>query len=385
MQQSPASSQEEHVAELLSAYMDNRLAPVERLQVATHLSDCPSCRAQLASLQSTVLLLHELPVVPAPRPFYVYAEEAPAPRIAGFVQRLFAPGWVFGYLRLATTVASLLLVAVVAVDALSLSAPRVAAPAPAAYRGAVQPQITQAAGAVVDSTGAAQPAGAPTEPPKVTAPLTAPSTPSANAPTPAPAPPVASVGPGAAIEPLLLPPPGPVLPPPTSPGGNQAVPAVSPAPGGGLLSPGPAATPSASAKSANEVVTSPPSPSQPTGAGPAPASVTTATPSAEPASGRPTASPVSAEARRTQAAPSPTGGPEPAAVLIAPAAPTPARQSASAAPTVLPEPAAAAPLLAETPGVSLVRLGEISLGALVIILLALTLFARRGRKPAVRD
>jgi hypothetical protein len=72
-------------------------------------------------------------------------------------------------------------------------------------------------------------------------------------------------------------------------------------------------------------------------------------------------------------------------VLIAPAAPTPARQSASAAPTVLPEPAAAAPLLAETPGVSLVRLGEISLGALVIILLALTLFARRGRKPAVRD
>jgi hypothetical protein len=42
-------------------------------------------------------------------------------------------------------------------------------------------------------------------------------------------------------------------------------------------------------------------------------------------------------------------------------------------------------MLAESPGLSPVRLGEIGLGALVIILLALTLYARRGRKPATRD
>ena len=138
MQHPPTSSQEEHDADLLSAYMDNRLTPVERLQVGAHLPNCRSCRAQLASLQSTVALLHELPVVPAPRPFYVYAEEAPAQRTSGVLQRLFAPGWVYGYLRLATTVAALLLVAVVSVDALGSSAFRAAAPAPAAYRGAGQ-------------------------------------------------------------------------------------------------------------------------------------------------------------------------------------------------------------------------------------------------------
>ena len=45
----------------LSAYIDSRLTPVERLRVDAHLPHCPSCRGQLASLQATVALLHELP------------------------------------------------------------------------------------------------------------------------------------------------------------------------------------------------------------------------------------------------------------------------------------------------------------------------------------
>ena len=47
MQHPPTSSQEEHDADLLSAYIDNRLTPVERLKVGVHLPNCSSCRAQL--------------------------------------------------------------------------------------------------------------------------------------------------------------------------------------------------------------------------------------------------------------------------------------------------------------------------------------------------
>jgi hypothetical protein len=369
MQQPPtspqASSQEGHVADLLSAYMDNRLTPVERLRVGAHLPDCPDCRAQLATLQSTVLLLHELPVVASPRPFYVYPDEAPAPRPASILQRLFGPGWVYGYLRLATTVASLLLVAVVSLDALSLSAPRAAAPAPAASRGAVQAEGTPLTLTTGDSAGAEPSVSAPTEAPRVSAPMTAPGVPTTGAPAPAlatpppagptspPAPPAASVTPGLTTPPAAG--AGPLLSPPAA--------SVTPAPGIVALGPGSNGIPSPDARETNPALTAQPTAAQSAGKSLAPSPAATASPQPQPAP------------------PSPTAGAASVAPFVAPAAPPPGQETAPAGLGALSEPVGAAPTLSDSPGMSLLRLGEIGLGALVIVLLALTLFARTKRKP----
>ncbi|HZD60128.1 MAG TPA: zf-HC2 domain-containing protein [Anaerolineae bacterium] len=44
----------------LSAYIDSELTADERRHVASHLDDCPSCRAQLAALKDTVSMVHGL-------------------------------------------------------------------------------------------------------------------------------------------------------------------------------------------------------------------------------------------------------------------------------------------------------------------------------------
>src|SRR5690348_17114290 len=57
----------EQVEELLSAYLDNALAPEERLSVAIHLHHCNRCSNVLADFRRFDALLSELPRVhPAP-------------------------------------------------------------------------------------------------------------------------------------------------------------------------------------------------------------------------------------------------------------------------------------------------------------------------------
>ncbi|HEU5433330.1 MAG TPA: zf-HC2 domain-containing protein, partial [Thermomicrobiales bacterium] len=47
--------------DVLSAWIDGALDPVERAAVAAHLAACSACRADRDELQATVSLLHALP------------------------------------------------------------------------------------------------------------------------------------------------------------------------------------------------------------------------------------------------------------------------------------------------------------------------------------
>ena len=59
----------ETIQELLSEYIDKRLASVQQGRVEAHLRECQACRAELQALQSTVGLLHRVSLVPVPRSF----------------------------------------------------------------------------------------------------------------------------------------------------------------------------------------------------------------------------------------------------------------------------------------------------------------------------
>lgn len=169
MQDNISSTENGHIIELLSAYVDGRVTTVERLSVETHLASCAGCRNHLRSLQATVALLHDLPVVPAPRSFYIYPNMVPQKRKSPLAA-LLRPSWAFGALRLAASVASMLLVIVLAVDALGPVGSRgAAAPPPSVGYGAGAPQDlgpdsapTQAAyaSAFVTAVPAATPASA---------------------------------------------------------------------------------------------------------------------------------------------------------------------------------------------------------------------------------
>ncbi|HEX7593570.1 MAG TPA: zf-HC2 domain-containing protein, partial [Anaerolineae bacterium] len=95
------------VEERLSAYIDNQLAPLERAQLERHLRDCVRCQASLASLRWTVSLVQQAPAPALPRAFTL-----PVPA-------RHAPAFGFGLARLATVAATLLLFAVIGVDAIS--------------------------------------------------------------------------------------------------------------------------------------------------------------------------------------------------------------------------------------------------------------------------
>lgn len=60
------SGMTEHPSRLLSAYLDEALAPSERASVGAHLEGCARCRAQLAELRATSRLIGALPPL-APR------------------------------------------------------------------------------------------------------------------------------------------------------------------------------------------------------------------------------------------------------------------------------------------------------------------------------
>lgn len=115
------TNQQMHVSEMLSALLDNRLTPGERLTVETHLAHCSDCRSELDSLQETVNLLRELPVVPVPRPFYINPSMLPASRGRLHLPVFLDRAWAYGALRMATSAVAMLLVVVVAADALLLT------------------------------------------------------------------------------------------------------------------------------------------------------------------------------------------------------------------------------------------------------------------------
>ncbi len=129
-------SENEHVwvEERLSAYIDNQLAPLERAQLERHLRGCDRCQSNLATLRWTVSLVKQAPAPALPRQFTL---PVPAPKMPP--RR--APAFGFGFARLATVVATLLLFAVVGIDVIAQLGGGLAAsaPAPAALQNAAQP------------------------------------------------------------------------------------------------------------------------------------------------------------------------------------------------------------------------------------------------------
>lgn len=68
---------DEHPDALLPGYTVANLTPDELGQVEAHLAGCAQCRASLRSLQTTALLLHNLPPVELPRSFLLPPSTAP--------------------------------------------------------------------------------------------------------------------------------------------------------------------------------------------------------------------------------------------------------------------------------------------------------------------
>lgn len=106
---------------LLSPYIDGQIGSSERDRVESHLEECQVCRRELDSLRATVNLLHRVAVVSPPRSFALAEVEAKR-RPATLTRE--APQWrrvpALGALRVATAVAALLLVFVLAGDATHL-------------------------------------------------------------------------------------------------------------------------------------------------------------------------------------------------------------------------------------------------------------------------
>ncbi len=51
---------------LLSAFLDDQVTPAERARVTAHLTGCPRCQEDLATLRATVTALRALPTIPVP-------------------------------------------------------------------------------------------------------------------------------------------------------------------------------------------------------------------------------------------------------------------------------------------------------------------------------
>ena len=103
-------SEHQWVDESLSAYMDGELSPAETERVENHLQVCRACSESLATIQQTVTLLRELPLVPAPRSFAV------RPAVVRARPSLAPPAWGYGLLKGATALAALLLMLLIGGD-----------------------------------------------------------------------------------------------------------------------------------------------------------------------------------------------------------------------------------------------------------------------------
>jgi len=330
------------VEERLSAYIDNQLTPLEQAHLERHLRGCSRCQASLASLRWTVSLVKQAPAPALPRQFTLPVP-VPARR---------APAYGFGFARLATVLATLLLFAVVGVDLISrLGGGSVAsAPPPAALSEVAKPTSI--------ALGPTEPARPAQQAVSTSAPSVAPKLQAA--PTTAPAP-TLGVPPAPAAAPTTAPastpaaPPAPAAAPPLTP-------TEMPGRGGG----GPETS---TADNTTKGAAATPTPLRSPAPARAPAgSATAATPAfAAGAASAPTATPVPPTATATRVSPSATASPP---------SPTPAAQ-ALVQPTVAPP----QPRQAETPApvVEPVRVAEIGLFFLVIFFGALTILLRRRK------
>ncbi len=139
------SPQAEHqfCQENLSPFLDRQLTPGEQARVTSHLHECPACRADLLSLRQTVAVLRAVPAVKPPRTFFIPASEGV--RLRQVQHNRLA----YGYLQFATAVATVLLVLVVSGDALlrmGIASPARQAMAPnveitATGRGGEMPEV----------------------------------------------------------------------------------------------------------------------------------------------------------------------------------------------------------------------------------------------------
>ena len=97
---------------MLSEYIDNRLDSEDQGVVEHHLEICEACSNELESLQMTMQLLNQVPLVPAPRSFAISEVET------GLVS-IFEPQRL-GWLRPATAFATVTLIALLIVDFLQV-------------------------------------------------------------------------------------------------------------------------------------------------------------------------------------------------------------------------------------------------------------------------
>ncbi|MBC7233364.1 MAG: zf-HC2 domain-containing protein [Chloroflexi bacterium] len=125
-------TEHEFCQEELSAFLDGALTPRERRRVEKHLEQCAACRRDLASLQQTVALLRAAPMVKPPRSFLLPASERARQR------QWQRTRLAYGYLRVATAMATVLLVLVISGDALL----RFAAVAPARPMPVAAPELS---------------------------------------------------------------------------------------------------------------------------------------------------------------------------------------------------------------------------------------------------
>ena len=289
--------------ELLSAYIDGEVSASETLRVEEHLARCQECQGELASLRSTVGLLRRLPEMAVPRSFSL--SEAP--------QRRPTPTIVWTA-RLATSVAAVLLVALLLGDIVGLVGQQ------RTLEDAVSRAEVQVPGAPAPMAAAAQRSEAPARGiPEATAPELE-SAPSLAA-RAAPAPPAAAAPAPAAV-------PAPAAP-------AAAVPAPVPAPAPAPASPAPARA--FAEPAAPEAAAAPPAPAQAFAAQAAPTPTAAAAPSL--------AAPAPAPAIAAAAAPSDAGIAPP---QTPPEEPEIATQELQV-PTTEPDAAKALPAPADTP------------------------------------
>lgn len=111
------------IDENASDYLDNQLPSLERAQFERHVRGCPHCQHTVASYRWTLSLLKQAPTPALPRQFTLPVPKA-APR---------APIFGLNMLRLATAIATLVLVSLVGIDLINqlggASSPQAAAPA----------------------------------------------------------------------------------------------------------------------------------------------------------------------------------------------------------------------------------------------------------------
>ncbi|MDE3090353.1 MAG: zf-HC2 domain-containing protein [Chloroflexota bacterium] len=181
----------EWVEARLSDYIDNMLPRADRAQLEAHLKGCDRCRASLASMRWTLSLLKRAPAPALPHSF---AFAVPARR---------DPAYGFGFARLATVLATLLLFLVVGVDfvsrfggGFSASAPAPAAQVAAPTSVALVPQTSPTLAKSAESaTALPSPPAAPTAARLFAAPTSAPPGSAAFA-----SPTLEAVGRGGAVE-----------------------------------------------------------------------------------------------------------------------------------------------------------------------------------------